>query len=133
MAKIAICEDSTFDIVNKYGFLCRSAHDVHIYWYDARILDPMKGALYSQGFKDDNMHDGVFSAEMFSEISSADLIFMDGLKGNCFEIIDGIPKSERYKIFVVTGSEEIRIEALIRSIQVERKLPQYLEKIVRTL
>jgi hypothetical protein len=95
MAKIIIYEDEELDIIDRYARL-NEHHEVHV-----RLI----GSNFSS-YVIDNLYDYYFERERIirgipKEEEEADVYFMDGLRGKCFEIIDGLPKE---RCFIVTGS-----------------------------
>ena len=82
MAKILVYEDNVDDLISRYSCLT-SGHDVHVRWDSFRLGEFTYEALERVGFKREN----ITQYRDNPEEETADVFFLDGLKGMCINII----------------------------------------------
>jgi hypothetical protein len=132
MAKVVIFEDSKNSLYDRYAHLTND-HDVHVFYCDDfdyfsfvdESLDKMNKNLFKndglKGFERDKIH------QSHSQIpDDADVYFLDGLNGRCFDILPNLPSVKSY---LVTGETRIEIQAKERGYHVAREAD--IERIVK--
>ena|SRR3989344_946745 len=108
MAKVLIYEDGEDDLIARYASLT-SQHDVHVR-HDPRgdfgpsSLKWENERFRKHGFNPDYFQNGYGNPKE----ESADVYFVDGLKGYCFEILKNLPRD---RAFINTDSPSIVDEA----------------------
>jgi len=93
MAKVMIYEDGFGDLISRYRRLVKD-HDVHVRHCPDMDMSPflLKELTEDYGFNGDNIVRGF--GDPGSE--NADIYFVDGLKGRCFDILELLPKDRAY-------------------------------------
>jgi hypothetical protein len=90
MAKIMIYEDDPRDLVSRYSSLNEN-HDVHVRLTSIYNEDEIREA----GF-DFSKIEKIIIDDLPEEMPEADVYFTDGLVGNCFKILEKLPKERSY-------------------------------------
>lgn len=95
--KITIIEDNVYDVVDRYAYLTKTQHEVHVVLDEEGLLrtgmreDRCNSVLCEKGgFNPENIHYGI------DEILPADIYFCDGLRGYCFKVVDKLGKDIVY-------------------------------------
>ncbi len=117
MAKIVIYEDSENDLISRYAGLTKN-HDVYVRHERRGNFGPSSlrwdygdKRFKINGFNTDNFQNGYGDPSQ----ESADVYFLDGLRGFCLEIIEKLPKE---RAFINTDSSSIIQEAKQRGYNV---------------
>jgi hypothetical protein len=105
MAKIMIYEDSAVDLIDRYVSLTRD-HEVHAI-YRGRLPGYVRDSLEVEGFKVGEYKD--------PSQESADVFFLDGMRGACFSILEKLPRD---RSFLKTHDSGLEMEALKQGYQV---------------
>ncbi len=143
MAKIMIYEDSDRDLIYRYSKLNKN-HNVSV-CIVGPIADFMKEKyssipkkLEKKGFNlsqitgtryANRIGNSVWESE-YVEIPEADVYFLDGLGGDCLDLLERLPKDKSY---LYTGDEEIELEAKRKGYQLVRTKKDLEEIIQKTL
>ncbi|MBU0466119.1 MAG: hypothetical protein KJ718_06375 [Nanoarchaeota archaeon] len=108
MAKVIIYEDEEKSVCRRYKGLLEG-HDVHLRlcWLGRADLH----FLMEQGFPEQNIRNEFGDSRQ----EKADVYFVDGLDGECFDILPKLPKKCS---FLHSGNERIRDEARRQGYQV---------------
>ena len=92
MARICIVEDSLDAAKRRYGFLAKTLHEVHVVFDNTEVNSRYVDILWpAAGFDLNRVRYG-----LEGNFPDADLYFVDGLKGDCFRIIDKVGKDRAY-------------------------------------
>ena len=91
MAKIIIYEDDERDLIDRYSKLTKE-HDVHIRFTQLEEDEIGYRLLERSGFKRENYMNGYGNPQT----ENADVYFVDGLKGYCFNILEQLPKDKAF-------------------------------------
>ena len=102
MAKIVVYEDGYMDLIDRYAHLTKE-HDIHVRHPTHHIEFERPERYRQHGFNPDN-----FKAFGNPKEDDADLYFLDGLRGLCFQFATELPKD---KTFIYSDSREIEDEA----------------------
>src|SRR3989344_7887486 len=123
--KIAIFEDGWDDLIDRYSPISGKEFRLIIYYASGISLTTkyLNADLRLKGFENFTLKSGLPSNE---EIPKADLYFLDGLRGDCFGLLEALPKK---RSFVYTNNPVIRDELLSQG---QRVLESYsdLEKVM---
>lgn len=125
MTKVIIYEDNAYDLVGKYFGLSKEKYDIHVRFGfmnhpgNVGVLE----LLASKGFN--NVKDLDFD----SAFEEADVYFVDGLKGYCFEVLRQLP---RERSFLFSGDSDLVNEAKKQGYQtIEHTLERTLDKLLK--
>src|SRR3972149_4534423 len=115
MAKILVYEDGENDLINRYSRLT-AKHDVHVRHDPRGDFGPSSlrwnhEEFRKHGFNPDNFQNGC--GNPLEE--SADVYFLDGLKGYCLELLKNLPRD---RAFINTDSQSIIDEAMQKGFNV---------------
>ena len=103
MAKVLIYEDGEDDLIARYASLT-TQHDVHVRHNKTGPMFWVHERFSEFGFNPENFQNGYGNPKE----ESADVYFVDGLKGYCFEILKNLPRD---RAFINTDSPSIVDEA----------------------
>jgi hypothetical protein len=118
MAKIMIYEDSRNSLIERYASL-NSEHDVNVrikgnlLWENLELEKEKYGKiidLSEAGFD----HNKILPLTPKFQEEDADIYFVDGLDGDCFNLLERLPKD---KTFLNTGDGYLEREAIKRGYQ----------------
>ena len=123
MARVMIYEDSKEDLIERYEDLPR-LHDVSVRSLDNRDWSVDEAPFRKAGFDLSKIRD----YDPTEEIVGADIYFVDGLNGICFNILPRLP---RERTFLNTGHHSIRESAKKQGYQILETTPE--EAIQRVL
>lgn len=108
MSDIIICEDSVWDVFNRYHVVLESNHTAHIFC-DGVIHDPLQQRLIKNPPQCDyTLYVGIPSALLIAQIGPA-LVCTDGLGGKCWDVV-AAATTARYaeKTYLFTDTPRLR-------------------------
>lgn len=103
MAKIIVYEDEYMDLIDRYSHLT-NGHDIHVRHPNGHPEFERPERYRKHGFNPDNFRS--FGYDDPKE--EADIYFLDGLRGLCFQFATKLPKD---RTFIYSSSEEVNSEA----------------------
>jgi len=123
MAKVVIFEDSIGLAIERYKRLVKD-HDVHVFMLiDRKDFDADLSLLIWNGFKETQVYPGILD----EEIMDADVYFVDGLEGKCFDLLPRLPKEKTYLVTMNENYEE-RAVSEGYNVALEREIPGIVSK-----